>query len=73
MVPVAKVGYRTETEYIYNKLGISMSGNTKSTWIHTAKYDNAVKMAEVDVPENAVPNVIGMGLQDAIIYWRMLD
>ncbi|MNL70464.1 PASTA domain protein [compost metagenome] len=23
-------------------------------------------MAEVDVPENAVPNVIGMGLQDAI-------
>lgn len=66
MVPVAKVGYRTETEYIYNKLGVSMSGNTKSTWVHTAQYDNSVKIAEVDVPENAVPNVIGMGLQDAI-------
>lgn len=66
MVPVAKVGYRAETEYIYNKLGVSMSGDTKSTWVHTAQYDNSVKIAEVDVPENAVPNVIGMGLQDAI-------
>ncbi|UKJ06853.1 penicillin-binding protein [Solitalea lacus] len=65
-VPMAKVGYRTETEYIYNKLGISYSDKTKGNWVKISQQDNSVVMNEAEVPENVVPSVVGMSLQDAI-------
>ncbi|MCO4292434.1 transpeptidase family protein [Solitalea sp. MAHUQ-68] len=65
-VPLAKVGYRTETEYIYNKLKVSYSENTKGNWVQTAQHDNSVEMNERNVADKAVPNVVGMGLKDAI-------
>lgn len=65
-VPLAKAGYRQDTEKIYNRIGISASVNKDAEWVSAVKNDNSVALVERKTIEGLVPNVVGMGLQDAL-------
>ncbi len=65
-IPVAKAGFKNEARYIYNQLGISFSQPNGVDWVWCRKKDNSIEMKEREWIKNLVPNVLGMGLKDAL-------
>jgi cell division protein FtsI (penicillin-binding protein 3) len=66
-IPYAKTGIRKDLNYIFNKLDININDNdVESDWVSTGKTDNQVEYKQRTVIESLVPNVVDMGLKDAI-------
>jgi len=65
-IPVSKSGSMKELQTVYNGLQIPMDVKTKGEWISTTTAKDSVIVAARNIKEGIVPNVVGMGLQDAL-------
>ncbi len=66
-IPYSKHGKKSDIEKIFSDLNIPMSSKAKDAdWIVTQTGDSSVTIAPRVVHERLVPNVVGMGLRDAI-------
>jgi cell division protein FtsI (penicillin-binding protein 3) len=66
-VPYSKTGLRKDLDYVFDKLDIPVEvKNTKSEWVSTVKKDNKIEYNSRRVINKLVPNVVDMGLRDAI-------
>jgi cell division protein FtsI (penicillin-binding protein 3) len=66
-VPYSKTGIRKDLDYIFNKLDIAIEDNdVESDWVSTERKDEQIEFKQRKVIESLVPNVVDMGLKDAI-------
>lgn len=66
-VPYSKSGYLPELKYALNQLGMTLHA-TDSTglWVSTHQADSIIGVVDRPVPGGMVPNVVDMGLKDAL-------
>ncbi|HEY4787106.1 MAG TPA: penicillin-binding protein [Bacteroidales bacterium] len=66
-VPSSKSGLKKELDYILDRLDIKEEDDKiKSDWVSTAKKDDRIEMNNRFIMKNLVPNVVEMGLRDAL-------
>ena len=66
-LPTANNGERSEVVYLYETLGIPYSDQSGSSdWIKITTSKDTVKLTEREIVNQAMPNVKGMGLKDAL-------
>lgn len=66
-LPTAKTGMRKELDYVLDELDIKVKeDNVKSDWVSTTKGDKTIELNNRVVLKNLVPNVVEMGLRDAL-------
>ncbi|MGX5688001.1 penicillin-binding protein [Arcticibacter tournemirensis] len=65
-MPSSKAGYNKATQKVYKSLGIKTFFASNSELINTIDTNNGVAVKEVKLYPNAVPDVTGMGLKDAV-------
>jgi len=66
-IPYSKHGSKKSVEEIFQQLDIPIESNAQDAeWIVTATQDSSVKIAPRKIPDKLVPNVVGMGLRDAV-------
>ncbi|MDP4210446.1 MAG: penicillin-binding protein [Bacteroidota bacterium] len=66
-IPVSKAGKKQDLSYIFDKLDIEVTGNKNRTeWVTTSKKDKDVAFTSRTVTPSLVPNVVDMGLRDAL-------
>lgn len=65
-VPVSKGGARAELDKVFRGLGIPVQYSGTAEWVSTETEATAVKANDRVVKQGMVPNVVGMGLQDAL-------
>jgi cell division protein FtsI (penicillin-binding protein 3) len=66
-IPFSKNGYEPEIETVLDELDIKkLCQNNKSEWVTTEKTDEYIGLNTLPFRENLVPNVVSMGLKDAI-------
>ena len=59
-------GYRGDLSFLFRDLNIPVKINSNSYWVVANKKDKKVELNTYNYKYNVVPNVIGMGLRDAI-------
>ena len=64
--PKVKKGYADDTEYLLADLGVMHKYGGKEKWIESFSDEDTLRLKKLELIENLVPNVIGMGLKDAI-------
>jgi cell division protein FtsI (penicillin-binding protein 3) len=66
-IPYSKHGEKRTIEKVFKELGVPMISNARDEdWIATRTLDTAVVINPRKITENLVPNVVGMGLRDAV-------
>lgn len=65
-VPYSKTGYRKELDIVLDKLHIPFENAAKTDWVSTNKKDDKIELQSRSVIEHLVPNVVDMGLKDAL-------
>lgn len=66
-IPYSKHGHKDDINKIFDKLAIKVKSNAEDeNWVVTATLDESVAIAPRAIRENMVPNVVGMGLRDAL-------
>lgn len=65
-VPVSKNGSWSELQKVYKGLGIPSEIQGTGEWAFTSSSKDSVIVSMRDIKEGLVPNVVGMGLQDAL-------
>lgn len=65
-IPISKSGSMKELQTVFKGLQIPMDVKTKGEWISTTTAKDSVIVAARNIKEGIVPNVVGMGLQDAL-------
>ena len=66
-VPYSKTGLRKDLDYIFDKLDIPVdTKDTKAEWVSTMKKNNKIEYNSRHIINKLVPNVVDMGLRDAI-------
>ncbi len=66
-VPYSKTGLRKDLDYIFDKLDIPVEDkNTNAEWVSTIKKNNKIEYNSRHIINKLVPNVVDMGLRDAI-------
>jgi cell division protein FtsI (penicillin-binding protein 3) len=65
-IPVSKAGNREDLLTVFNGLKIEKRGNADGEWISTTSSKDTVTVSNRSVKTGLVPNVVGMGLQDAL-------
>lgn len=66
-IPYSKHGNKKDVATIFSDLNIPLTSNAEdSEWIVTQTKDSSVHIAPRTVKQNLVPNVVGMGLRDAV-------
>ena len=65
-LPHNNLGYRNDFETILNTLEIDFMTRTKNEWSVVASKNDSLKIYRRTIPEKVVPNVVGMGLRDAL-------
>ncbi len=65
-IPYSKNGHHGDLLTIFNVLDIPMNEQGTKQWVVTSTADSIVHISDRTIPENAVPNVVGMGIRDAI-------
>lgn len=66
-IPYSKNGYLAETHIALQGFDIkSLSEETSSDWIITEKHDDHIALKPKRIINNLVPNVVSMGLKDAV-------
>jgi cell division protein FtsI (penicillin-binding protein 3) len=64
--PDAKSGDKTKTVLAYQKMGIKAPANFEAAYVTIDKDENGVSLSPKAMIAGLVPNVVGMGLQDAL-------
>jgi cell division protein FtsI (penicillin-binding protein 3) len=64
--PDVKKGFIDDSEYLLAELGIKYNYRGKGKWVDSYKVQDTVHLRELELIENLVPNVVGMGLRDAL-------
>ncbi len=65
-IPVSKNGSLKELTTVFKGLNIPVNYASNSEWVGTATKGNMVEISEKKIQKGIVPNVVGMGLQDAL-------
>lgn len=65
-IPVSKSGSAKELKTVFAGLNIPMQLQSDGEWITTSSSRDSVVVTARNIKEGLVPNVIGMGLQDAL-------
>ncbi|MFZ6051008.1 penicillin-binding protein [Halocola ammonii] len=65
-IPVSKSGSQKELASVFATLEIPTEVKAKSDWVTTSTKEDKVEITDRTIPQNLVPNVKGMGLQDAL-------
>jgi cell division protein FtsI (penicillin-binding protein 3) len=67
-IPQSKDGFLKDLDFVYDQLRIPVKGSDKiqSQWVLTIESNTFVAYQNRFVKKNKVPNVVGMGLKDAI-------
>lgn len=65
-LPIVKKGDRDDTEYLLADLGVKYNRGAKEKWIEPSLGHDTLKLNKLELIENLVPNVMGMGLKDAL-------
>lgn len=66
-LPQTKTGQLSKLEYILEKLDIPFESNGKKTdWVAVQRDSTKIKTTPITISKKKVPNVVGMGLRDAI-------
>jgi len=67
-LPYSKFGHKRDLDNVLAQLSIPSlySGDLKSNWMVTTKTAKGIKYESRTVSKTAVPNVVGMGLRDAL-------
>ena len=66
-IPYSKHGNKSDAEKVFAQLDIPVQSQAQDAdWVVTSTQKDAVSIAPRIVRENLVPNVVGMGLRDAI-------
>lgn len=65
-LPVSKNGSREPLVHVFEQLGIPSKINSDSDWARTSTGRDTVTVNNLPMGKGLVPNVTGMGLQDAI-------
>lgn len=64
--PDAKSGAKEKTVLAYQKMGIKVPANFEAAYVSIDKNENGVSLSPQAMIAGLVPNVVGMGLQDAL-------
>ena len=68
-VPVSQGGYRSDLDEVFDVLNIPVSDDgVTSNWVNTksVEKDKVVELSKRSIINNLVPNVMDMGLKDAL-------
>ena len=65
-IPVSKNGNGKDLHTVLTALQIPINQDTQSDWINTTTEEKGVQLSERKVVKGIVPNVVGMGLKDAL-------
>ncbi len=66
-VPYTKYSYKQELDYVLKELGIRVyDDGVDSEWVLTTKKDSCVKLDNRFIDQQFMPNVVGMGVKDAV-------
>ena len=65
-IPVTRNGNRYELNEVLNELAVKKNISGSSDWVVTKKTENAVSIQPRNIEKDVVPNVVGMGLKDAL-------
>jgi cell division protein FtsI (penicillin-binding protein 3) len=66
-MPSSKTGLKKELDYVLDELDIKVEEDkVKSDWVSTTKKENKIELGNRFVIKNLVPNVVEMGLRDAL-------
>ncbi|MFK7905960.1 MAG: penicillin-binding transpeptidase domain-containing protein, partial [Chitinophagales bacterium] len=65
-LPISKKGYQSDMQMVYNNLGVSHAPNVDADWVTPKPKDRSVELATLEMRDNLIPNVRGMGLRDAM-------
>lgn len=65
-IPVSKNGYGKDLHTVLTALQIPINQDTQSDWINTTTEEKGVQLSERRIVKGIVPNVVGMGLKDAL-------
>lgn len=65
-IPLSMNGYKNDISYVFRNLNIPVRVNTNSSWVVTNKKEKQVELNEYNLKYNSVPDVVGMGLRDAL-------
>jgi cell division protein FtsI (penicillin-binding protein 3) len=65
-VPVSKSGVKNKTIDAYDKLGVKAIIPNDAEWVEVSKENKTLAFQTKETAEGIVPNVMGMGLVDAV-------
>jgi len=65
-LPHNNLGYRNDFETILTNLNIDFTTRTKNEWSVVTSKNDSLKIRRRTIPKKVVPNVVGMGLRDAL-------
>jgi len=66
-IPVSKSGQKDDLEFIFDSFQIPIDDKSKGhEWVTTHTGADTVKIERRSIPEDRVPNVVGMGLRDGL-------
>ncbi len=72
-LPQAKTGLAANLEYVLDELDIPIENNSdKHDWVTAQRDSTKIKTLPVALSKKKVPNVVGMGLRDAIYHLERL-
>lgn len=64
-IPVIKVGYYKAIQTVMADLQLPLAPNTRD-WVKTFTDQKQTRVESITVSQNAIPNLVGMGLKDAV-------
>lgn len=65
-IPYSKSGHKEDLKNVLDELGVSFNDDSKGSWVVTQTGEKQVQMLTRKVQKGLVPNVLGLGLQDAL-------
>lgn len=66
-IPVSKSGQREDLDFIFNEFNVPVNDEANGyDWVSTHTGTDSVTVERRTIPEDRVPNVVGMGLRDGL-------
>ncbi|MDA9774062.1 transpeptidase family protein [Saprospiraceae bacterium] len=64
--PSYSVGYKSDFQNILSHSGVPVKESTKSRWVVLSPYNDDLALEKKKIKKKIVPNVVGMGIRDAV-------
>ena len=65
-LPHNDIGYRPDFEAIFNSINMDFMAQTQKEWAVVKSLNDSLRLNGRTIPDKKVPNVVGMGLRDAL-------